>query len=72
MARARIQGAGRIKATIGPASAAMTVVQLIVRVLLFELAHMSARSIEFWTAMLRPQSDVLVEESDHLADRVPG
>ena len=31
MARARIQGAGRIKATIGPASAAMTVVQLIGR-----------------------------------------
>src|SRR6266540_1100658 len=41
-----------------------------VRVLLLELAHLSARSIEVWTAMLGPQSDVLVEESDHLANRI--
>ena len=41
-----------------------------VRVLLLEPAHLGARSVEVWTAMLGPRSDVLVEESDHLADRI--
>jgi hypothetical protein len=41
-----------------------------VRVLLLELAHLSARSIEVWAALLGAQSDVLVEEGDHLADGV--
>jgi hypothetical protein len=40
-----------------------------VRVLLLELAHLSARSVEVRTAMLGTESDVLVEQRDHLADR---